>query len=414
MAPSSASCLIAVGAFAAAAWGSLAAAGGEPSRYATLEAERAVTAACASPAPFVILDTFAFLKPVNIDDEFDERNEDGAARIGHGDVVAAIVSVAHPAIAPYQIDPVFNVRTLVRDFRRLADDIEAGRIPKPAAVVSSIVLPVSLREVNARATMRSVPASEIFFRRDELRALVTGDGAPGNPYAEIDRQIGRLRAGGVPVFVAAGNTGPDDLFNVLALSDGVYAVGALDREGRKAGYTSAPDLVSVWSDGYVVLTETAEGVSVSAGRRVELPGATLPEEREAVEDFAGRKARELVLDVPSEIASLPRGAPVYLRSRYMHAVMQPGLYRTEDLLAAYGYPRESGNFIRALEQGPYMHFPSDTIFAVDVDGALRFDPLGDGTPGQVKLQDATSFAAPNVCAAEAGQGGARLAAAARE
>ncbi|MFJ5487248.1 hypothetical protein ACIKTA_06265 [Hansschlegelia beijingensis] len=413
MAPNFASGLIFVGALAVAAWSPTAGAS-EDSRYASVEAQRAVASACASSAPFVVLDTFALLKPVNIDDELGETNEDGGSRIGHGDVVAAIVSASHPAIAPYQIDPVFNVRTLARDFRRLADDIEGGRVPKPAAVVSAIVLPVSLREVNARAGMRPVPASEISVRRDEVRALVTGRGAPGNPYAEIDRQLARLRAGGTPVFVAAGNTGPDDLFNVLALSDGVYAVGALDREGREAGYTSAPDLVSVWSNGYVVLTETAEGVSVSGGRRVELPGASLPEERQAIEAFAGRKAREVVLEVPHEIASLPRAAPVYLRTRYMHAAMQPGLYRTEDLLAAYGYPRDSGNFVRALEQGPYMHFPSDTIFAVDVDGALRFDPLGDGTPGQVKLQDATSFAAPNVCAAEAGDGGPRLTAAARE
>jgi len=383
------------------------------SRYASADAERAIRTACASSAPFVVLDTFTFLKPFNIDDEIDARNDAGEARIGHGDVVAAIISASHPAIAPYQIDPVFNVRTLARDFGRLADDLEAGRIARPAAVVSSIVLPVSLGEANARVpAARRFSASDISSRRGELRALVTDAGAPGNPYAEIDRQLSRLRRAGVPVFVAAGNTAPDDLFNVLALSDGVYAIGALDPEGRRTAYTSMPELVSAWSDGYVVLTETPEGVSVTGGRGVELRGASLPEEREAIEAFAGKKAQDVVLDVPEEIAALPHAAPVYLRTRYMHAAMQPGLYRTHDLLAAYGYPPDSGNFARALAQGPYMHFPSDTIFAADMDGALRFDPLGDGTPGQVKLEDATSFAAPNVCAPETQGRRARLASAA--
>ncbi|QZN99037.1 hypothetical protein [Chenggangzhangella methanolivorans] len=78
--------------------------------------------------------------------------------------------------------------------------------------------------------------------------------------------------------------------------------------------------------------------------------------------------------------------------------LEHGVYRTEDLMAAYGYPESSGTFARAVADGPYMHFPTDTIFRATVDGALSFDPIGDRSEGQLQVADATSFAAPNVCA----------------
>ncbi|MGA0532128.1 hypothetical protein [Hansschlegelia sp. KR7-227] len=371
-----------------------------PSVYASAEIERVVRDACAARAPFVVLDTFAMLRPGDVDHFSPAPDAEAPLRPGHGDVVAAIASVHHDEVIAYQIDPRFTARTLAADFRRLADDVEGGRIAKPAAVVSSIVLPVDLGDVN-RLMEEGDPIApgDLARRRGEaLRLVAAGDDR--NPYAAIDRQLARLRRAGVPVFVAAGNTGPDTQFNVLALSDGVFAVGALDRDGAPAPYVSLPEFVSIWSPGRVVIGETADGLSVSGGRGVELKGAALPEQRATLAAFVGQPAERLVREIPREAGYLPAAAssPSSLRQRYVRRLLTPGLYRTEELMRAYGYPAGSGNFIRSVAEGPFMHYPSDTIFTVDVDGRLAFDPRGDRSEGQLRLEDATSFAAPNICA----------------
>lgn len=369
------------------------------SRFTNPEAEAAARQACASSAPFVVLDTFALFKPANIDDTPQEPAGGRPQRLLHGDVVAAIAEASHPGAIAYQTDPVFNVRSLVSDFRRLANDIEAGRIPKPAAIVSSIVLPVDLAQVNARLEIaRPFDQSSILSRRRELLAALSQAHSPQNPYAEIDEQMARLSAAGVPVFVAAGNTGPDQIINALALSDGVFAVGALDRDGAKTAYTSAPGLVSIWSPGFVVLTEAPGGLSVSGGQNVELRGADLPDQRAVIARYDGRRALDVVLRAPSELRHLRSVGPSRQRQRYLTAILEHGIYRTEDLMTAYGYAESSGTFVRAIADGPYMHFPTDTIFRATVDGALSFDPIGDRSEGQLQVADATSFAAPNVCA----------------
>ncbi|MDR4307156.1 hypothetical protein IHQ68_11050 [Chelatococcus sambhunathii] len=369
------------------------------SRFASVEAERAARDACASSAPFVILDTFALFKPANIDDAPQDPGEGGRPLL-HGDVVAAIADASHPGVIAYQTDPIFNARSLAGDFGRLARDIETGRIPKPAAVVSSIVLPVDLQQVNARlSASRSFDQATVLARRTELLSALTDGGDPRSPYAEIDGQLARLRRSGVPVFVAAGNTGPDQTVNALALSEGVYAVGALDRSGAAAAYTSAPGLVSVWSPGFVVLTEAPGGISVSGGRAVELRGADLPEQRAVIARYSGKRAADVTLQTPAELRYLSSLGPSRQRNRYLAMTLEPGVYRTEDLMAAYGYAESSGTFARAVADGPFMHFPSDTIFRATVDGTLLFDPIGDRSEGQLQVADATSFAAPNICAA---------------
>lgn len=370
------------------------------SRFASAEAESAARQACASKAPFVVLDTFALFRPANIDDAPQEPQEGRPARILHGDIVAAIAEAAHPGTIAYQTDPVFNAHSLAADFGRLARDIESGRIARPAAIVSSIVLPVDLGQVNRRlAVARPFGQSDVTARRRELLDALSGRD-PQNPYALIDQQLSRLRKAGVPVFVAAGNTGPDETVNALALSDGVYAVGALDRDGGATAYTSAPGLVSVWSPGFVVLTEAPGGISVSGGRGVELKGVDLPEQRAVIAAYAGKRAADVLLATPGELRFLRSLGPSRQRQRYLIHMLEHGVYRTEDLMAAYGYAESSGTFVRALADGPYMHFPSDTIFRATVDGALLFDPIGDRSEGQLKVADATSFAAPNICAAQ--------------
>lgn len=369
------------------------------SRFANAEAERVTRQACASAAPFVVLDTFALFKPANLDDVPQEAREGRPQMLLHGDVVAAIAEASHPGAIAYQTDPVFNVRSLASDFRRLAHDIESGRIPKPAAVVSSIVLPVDLGQVNARlAVQRPFDQAGVIARRRELLALLTEGHSPRSPYSDIDEQIGRLRAAGVPVFVAAGNTGPDQTVNALALSEGVYAVGSLDREGAVTPYTSAPGLVSIWSPGFVVLTEAPGGISVSGGRNVELKGADLPEQRAVIARYSGKRAADVVLRPPPELRRIGSLGPSRQRQHYLARMLEHGVYRTEDLMAAYGYAESSGTFARAVADGPYMHFPTDTIFRATIDGALSFDPIGDSSEGQLQVADATSFAAPNVCA----------------
>ena len=369
------------------------------SRFANPEAEQAVRQACASSAPFVVLDTFAYFRPANLDDAPQEDVDGQPRRLLHGDVVAAIAEASHPGAVAYQTDPVFNVRSLVSDFRRLADDIGSGRLPKPAAVVSSIVLPVDLAEVNARMRVeRPFEQAGVLARRRELLATLTEGRDPKNPYAQIDEQMAKLRAAGVPVFVAAGNTGPDQIVNALALSEGVYAVGALDRDGVRTAYTSAPGLVSIWSPGFVVLTEAPGGLSVSGGLNVELRGADLPEQRAVIARYSGKRARDVVLRPPPELRRLAGMGPSRQRQRYLSLTLEHGVYRTEDLMAAYGYPESSGTFARAMADGPYMHFPTDTIFRATVDGMLAFDPIGDRSEGQLQVADATSFAAPNICA----------------
>jgi hypothetical protein len=371
------------------------------SLFATADAESAARRACASEAPFVVLDTFGLFKPANVEDAPDETADGKPRRLLHGDIVAAIAEASHPGAIAYQTDPAFTVRSLASDFGRLASDVESGRVAKPAAVVSSIVLPVDLAQVNVRLQVdRPFDQSNVMARRRELlETLGRGRGA-SNPYAEIGEQMDRLRRAGVPVFVAAGNTGPDQTVNALALSEGVYAVGALDRDGARTAYTSAPGLVSIWSPGFVVLTEAPGGLSVSGGLNVELQGADLPEQRAVIARYGGKRARDVVLETPAELRHIRGSGASRHRHRYLAATLAHGIYRTEDLMSAYGYSESSGTFARAVADGPYMHFPTDMIFRTTVDDLLSFDPIGDRSGGQLQVADATSFAAPNICAAE--------------
>lgn len=366
------------------------------SRFVQSEAETAARAACASAAPFVVLDTFAHFKPANIDDDPAEQ----PSQVRHGDIVAAIVEASHPEPIAYQTNPIFNVRTLATDFQRLASDIESGRIPRPAGIVSSIVLPVDLGDLNRLVSADAqIGPARIAERRADLLKILTNDFDPTNPYTEIDRQLMRLRKAGVSVFVAAGNSGPDDTLNALALSAGVSAVGALGRDGTPASYTSAPGLVSIWSPGYVVLTEASGGVSVSGGRKVELRGVDFSEQKAVITAYTGRVATEVVRKTPRALQHLEDLGPSRQRNYYLTMAMTPGIYRTADVMAAYGYSPTLGTFVRAIAEGAYIHFPTDTIFKEDAAGRLVFDPIGDLSEGQLQLADATSFAAPNICAA---------------
>ena len=370
------------------------------SRFERPDAERAARTACSSRAAFVVLDTFGFIKPADIDDRLSDPAVHAPGKVRHGDIVAAIAKASHADVVGYQTNPVFSIATLTADFGRLAEDIETGRLAKPAAVVSSIVLPVDLKDVEAVAPgVAPFSNGGAAARRGEILKLVTDGFDDRNPYAQVARQLDRLRAAGVPVFVAAGNTGPDRTVNMLALVDGVYAVGSLGRDGVRTDYTSAPELVSVWSPGFVVVTEAGNGLSVSGGRSVELEGAALPEESAAIAEFSGKRAEGVVREIPRALSHFA-GAPSRWRNRYVSTALAPGVYRTQDLMMAYGHSPALGTVQRAIAEGPYMHYPSDTIFRTDVDGRLVFDPVGDRSVGQLKVADATSFAAPNLCAAE--------------
>ncbi|GLK81322.1 hypothetical protein [Methylopila turkensis] len=372
--------------------------GGDVRQFASTEVEGVIRAACVSPDAFVVLDTFRYFRPANLDDDLVDPDRPGSSRIGHGDIVAAIARLSHEKVTPYQIDPVFNARTLARDLARLAGDIERGRIERPAAVISSIVLPVDLEDVNRRLPPdRRVSSRDIAARKAEVLDVIAG-GSENNPYRIVRDALATLKRERVPVFVAAGNTGPDTLVNVLGLGEGVYAVGALDAEGRRAAYTSMPDLVALWAPGQFVLTEAEGGVSLNRAAEVAFRGVAMPDEKAVIARFAGRRPEEVALNVPEALTRAPAQMSPRMRRSFVQRILEPGVYRTEDLLTAYGYPRSAGHFVRSLEQGAYMHYPSDMIFRVDRGGRLAFDPLGDGGPGQLAANDATSFAAPNLCA----------------
>ncbi|WP_103120671.1 S8/S53 family peptidase [Methylopila sp. Yamaguchi] len=369
----------------------------DPRRYADAAVEGVVRKACASPAPFVVLDSFSFGRPANLDDDLGEPSDSADANISHGDVVAAIAALGHGAVTTYQIDPVFNAFTLARDFAALARDVASGKVARPAAVVTSIVLPVHLDDVNrALPADKAVSAADLRARRGEVMAALIADGDPRNPYRIVGDALAALARLDVPVFAASGNTGPDGLVNVLALNDGVYAVGALDGAGRPTVYTSTPEMTAIWAPGQFVLRETTGGLSLTGGRDVAFAGATAPGRKGLIASIVGRDPATLVRSVPASLAGPDPSGPGR-RQRTLRRYLEPGLYRTADLLAAYGYDMSSGNVARSLEQGPYMHYPSDAIFRLDKTGRLAFDPLGDGSPGQLVAYDATSFATPNVC-----------------
>lgn len=371
----------------------------DPRRYADAAVEAVVRKACASPAPFLVLDSFSFGRPANLDDDLGDPSDGADAHISHGDVVAAIAALGHGAVTTYQIDPVFNAFTLARDIAALARDVANGKVARPAAVITSIVLPVHLEDVNrALPADKAVSTADLRARRGEVMAALLGDGDPRNPYRIVRDALATLARLDVPVFAASGNTGPDGLVNVLALNDGVYAVGALDAAGRPTVYTSTPEMSAIWAPGQFVLSETTGGLSLTGGRDVAFAGATAPGRKALIASFVGRDPATLVRRVPTSLAG-PDPAGPGRRQRTLRRYLEPGLYRTVDLLAAYGYDMRSGNVARSLEQGPYMHYPSDAIFRLDPMGRLAFDPLGDGSAGQLVAYDATSFATPNVCPA---------------
>ncbi len=90
-------------------------------------------------------------------------------------------------------------------------------------------------------------ATDYFFLKTKAKEIT-----------EIINCMDSLSARGTKIYVAAGNSGKEN-FNLLSLIDNSITVGALDKNGKKAYYSTDHSLVKKWKKGIIPLKKTANG-----------------------------------------------------------------------------------------------------------------------------------------------------------
>lgn len=354
--------------------------------------------ACTSPKPLLVFDTFSLLRtqygsaakpgPGHLD-----LNADGIPDAHHGDLVAAVAAASGKTIIRYQVPDIFP-GPLAASFTQLADDIDAGRID-PAAIIASIVFPLDLKPFSAlQPDQPTITVDNVTQYKDRLTAILAN--YPAIHFQKLSDAIARISARGIPVFVAAGNTGPDATVNVLALIPGVYAVGAINLDGKPTAFTNTSSLVNLWRTGRFVVTKTPTGLDINADDHDDFSDTALSQGHPIALQFNGKPVHDVAKTIPTRLLNLP--APQPKKIAIINALLPEGIYPAADLLAAYGYGPANGNTIHSLRDGQWMHHPSTLVFKEQSDGTLLFDPDNNGAQNQIAVFDATSFATPNICA----------------
>ncbi len=370
-------------------------------------AEAVVQRACASDKPLVVFDTFYIMQPKNgdktrpnspgLDFNGDLGPDFGNLDGDHGDLVATVAGFSGKRVIPYQVVSVYP-NSLAAGLQNLADDLEKGAIEPPAAIIASIIVPVDIDVLNEKLPSgQKLTMDNIAQHKGRaLEVLLSYDHGNDGFLHNLDRAMRRIAARNIPVFVAAGNTGSDPLFNMLALFSGTYAVGAVDPDGGKTAFTSDSSLVSVWRNGRFMFKTVPGGVDINNDGKPDFTDAQLSHGEPIAVHYNGRPVAQAVQAVPDWTRSIGGGQE--RKIQFMNKMLPEGVYPIRDLMLAYGYADGSGNMIQSLKQGAFMHHPSLTIFKEDAQHNLIFDPEGSGDRRQVAVYNATSFATPNICA----------------
>ncbi|MEK7382787.1 MAG: hypothetical protein AAB262_05810 [Elusimicrobiota bacterium] len=361
-------------------------------RHISIEPSKAVARLCHSSLPVLIVDNFV---SGNVAPAIDVDG-DGRPDVEHGDVIAALYKAQGIPFLTHDLKGRSDFPSVAEAFREIADDVEAGRL-RISAVNLSYTLDVTWPGINGDLGLKApVTPESIGRRRIELALKVTSLGQRNDllGFDGLYRELSRLAAAEIPIFVSAGNHSPAKV-NLLSLLPGTVSVGALDRSGAKAAFSADNSLVTSWALGVHVFRRVADGVDSNGDGRAEIASGRLSGGATIASQFVGRPLLEVRGTLPSDpwLANIDRKSAGGIE--YLQSQMPNGLYPVEEL--ASFFKLSEAKKMSFVSLGSWFDKTMKYPFEVDDSGRVVFDPERSGASGQATHLMGTSFATPSIC-----------------
>src|SRR6185437_3062587 len=133
---------------------------------------------------------------------------------------------------------------------------------------------------------------------------------------------------GVPVFIAAGNSGFREV-NIYSLFPDVHSVGAMDLNGEKADYSADNSTVTIWRRGSIRTYAVSGGIALSNDKTADFAIQTPPVPQEILKELDGRRPETIVKGIPQKIENQNNDDTSTFFD--LTAKLPKGLYATRDV-----------------------------------------------------------------------------------
>lgn len=360
--------------------------------------EAIVSRVCASQAPVLVIDTFSG-NPTNSADI--DLNGDGTYDIHHGEFVSRLIELNGQRVIREVIGtPVFSYE-LLEVLNSYADRLERGELRLSWINFSQgFTVEISLLNALIGAKDEVTEKNVHLYARRVLEELWTT--RPKLKLKELDTVFKRLEALGVPVFVAAANSGFKEV-NLYSLFPNVLSVGAIDLNGGKAPYSADNSAVTLWRQGSIKSYSTSEGIDVNGDGIADFSLFTPEISESLLNSFKGKPASRVTSQVPKEVDDMNDNN----RTQFFElaAKLPAGMYSTKEiLLKTLATPFQQARYIQSLGNVFYLDgkYPYPLFFMdVDNNGALK--TRAGMYQGAVQFRNVlygTSFSSPSICNGE--------------
>jgi|GEM_PF-4229902 len=356
--------------------------------------EKLIQKVCASQKPVLVIDTFDGNKTNEMNIDLDG---DGAFDMHHGDFVSHLVQLNGQSTIKEVIGtPVFSHQLLEVLLKYIAQ-IESGQL-ELSWINFSQGYTVEFDSLN-RVIGQKGKINELnihLFGSEVLQALWSSK--PKLKLQELNEAFLRLQDLGIPVFVAAANSGYKEV-NLYSLFPNVYSVGSIDLQGRKADYSADNSTVTIWRKGDVQAITNGAGLDLNEDGRADVQLNTQLVPRALKESLDGRLSRELLLSVPRDIDEKNDNNTAVFHG--LASQLPRGLYSTNEILSkSLATPFQQSRYIKTL--GDYFFMdgsnPRPLVFLkVNGAGELLVQQGKNEGIGQFRnILYGTSFSSPSI------------------
>ncbi len=261
--------------------------------FSTDDHEAVISSICESKAPLVIIDFFN-ARPTEYGDvtpktKMIDLDNDGTQDLAHGDLVAQVAELTGKSVITYGVREDYNTfseQDMVFALEDIAQLVEEKRMPKPAGIIYSSDVPLSIAEINGHLNEIGViidgkppqinSKNFAHFRPYILSILNDLYERSGYPqYKEFNYAISRLHSMDIPVIVGAGNGYSTDKINIMAL-EGALPIGALKDDGISiAPLSNVNSLTTQYRIGYFNFFASYGGLDMNGDKVADIPASML-------------------------------------------------------------------------------------------------------------------------------------------
>lgn len=194
---------------------------------------------------------------------------DGRNDVAHGTIVGRDILAKSPNANVSNLELAnYEPGTLVNSFNSIAQRVDRGeRVDAVNFSAQTFNKIADLANVTGLQLTRENLAQNRDEIKNRLNVLTQNPGAFGGDPAKVKdftdfvpviQALDGLTQRGVPVYIAAGNDGPDQV-NLFALASGANIIGAADGNGNKAAFSADNSLITRFTTGVFPITPVANG-----------------------------------------------------------------------------------------------------------------------------------------------------------